>query len=220
MYYGMILVCMAIISLVDIFIVSPHFAFDAWFGSTAVFIILSVIIIVAAVIIIDAITATFVRWCLPKSLFTEDKKGFMAGKKECRFYEKIGIKKWKDKIAELGMFTNFRKNKISDPKNPEYIKRYIMEANYGVSVHLTGIIFGFAVIFVYPLKYWLCFGLPIAIVNAFYNAMSLIILRYNLPKLHTLYKFNMRHKKADEPKAEQKTPEETAESEAAATETK
>ena len=39
-----------------------------------------------------------------------------------KIYNKLKVKKWKDKIPEIGHFTGFRKNKISDPKNPEYIK--------------------------------------------------------------------------------------------------
>ena len=159
------------------------------------YIIVAVIISTVSVIIVDGIFSTIVRRCLPKKWFNVDKKGFSAKKQECRFYEKIGIKKWKDKVLELGMFTNFRKNKISEPSNNEYVSRYILEANYGIVCHVACVIFGFLIIFIYPLKYALCFGIPVAIVNAVLNLLPLFILRYNLPKLHTLYKFNARREK-------------------------
>lgn len=193
MYYLFILISMAIISVVDIFCI-PAVKETAWY--VIGFVCLSTF----AVVVIDLIFAGIVRWILPVKFFSHDKTSFSAGKKECRFYEKLGIKKWKDKIPELGKLTNFRKNKIRDPKNNEYVKRYITEANYGVAVHISGIIFGFAVVLV-NLKYWYCIGLPIAVVNAIYNALSLFILRYNLPKLHTLYKLNERRERLEKRRA-------------------
>ena len=98
-------------------------------------------------IIIDLIMAFFVRWVLPKKFFNVDKKWFSASKKEQRFYEYLGVKKWKDKTLELGALTNFRKNKIVNPKENDYIERFIIESNYGVLVHLSCVIFGFLIVF-------------------------------------------------------------------------
>lgn len=195
MYYLFIIISMAVISVVDIFCI-PAVTETAWY------VIGFVCLTTLAVVIIDLIFAGIVRWILPVKFFSPDKTSFAAGKKECRFYEKLGIKNWKDKIPELGKLTNFRKNKIRDPKNNEYVKRYITEANYGVAVHISGIIFGFAVVLV-NLKYWYCIGIPIAVVNAVYNALSLFILRYNLPKLHTLYKLNERRERLEKRRAEE-----------------
>lgn len=174
---------MAVIAVFDMIFAAPVFGFDAKF------VVLGVILNVVAVIAADGITAFVIRWLLPEKWFGGDKVGFAAGKKEARFLEKTGIKKWKDKIPELGMFTAFRKNKISDPKNNEYVKRYILEANYGVVIHAASMFAGFVIIFLAP-KYKWCFGVPVAIVNVVYNGLSLAILRYNLPKLHRLYKIN------------------------------
>lgn len=174
---------MAVIAVFDMIFAAPVFGFDAKF------VVLGVILNVVAVIAADGITAFVIRWLLPEKWFGGDKVGFAAGKKEARFLEKTGIKKWKDKIPELGMFTAFRKNKISDPKNNEYVKRYILEANYGVAIHAASMFAGFAIIFLAPMYKW-CFGVPVAIVNVVYNGLSLAILRYNLPKLHRLYKIN------------------------------
>lgn len=174
---------MAVITVFDMIFAAPVFGFDAKF------VVLGVILNVVAVIAADGITAFVIRWLLPEKWFGGDKVGFAAGKKEARFLEKTGIKKWKDKIPELGMFTAFRKNKISDPKNNEYVKRYILEANYGVAIHAASMFAGFVIIFLAPTYKW-CFGVPVAIVNVVYNGLSLAILRYNLPKLHRLYKIN------------------------------
>lgn len=186
LYAIIIIISMAIISLLNIIFSAPVF------GISPAYIICAVIISTVAEIILNGIFAFIVRWLLPEKWFSVEKLGFSASKKECRFYEKIGIKKWKNKVIELGCFTNFRKNKIVDPNNAEYIKRYIVEANYGIACHATIILFSSLVIFVYPLKYRYCFGLPVAIVSIFLNLLPLFILRYNLPKLHALYKFNLK----------------------------
>lgn len=147
------------------------------------------------VILIDGLVALVVRRLLPSKWFRGLFKVYTAGKKEIRFYERIGIKKWKDKVLELGVFTNLNKSKIEDPKNNEYVIKYITEANYGVVCHLAGIIFGFLAIFCCPINLWLTIGLPVSIVSAVLSALPIFILRYNLPKLHSLYKLNERLKK-------------------------
>lgn len=156
---------------------------------------LAVVLLVVIEIVIDIIFATIVRWIMPEKFFSIDKLYFSASKKEMRFYEKIGIKKWKDKALELGAVTGFRKNKLYSPNDNEYVKRFILEANYGIMVHVYCIVFGFLVMLAnlfYPFVY---VTLPIAIVNLVFNLLPIFILRYNLPKLHSLYKFNLRKQK-------------------------
>lgn len=190
MYYLFIVFATVIISLINIFFVAEAKGFTKL--NVAVFVVLSVLL----VIVVDGIVAFIVRWLLPKKWFSliNEKKG--ASKKERLLLEKLGIKKWKDKIPELGSFAGFRKNKLVDPKNNEYVFRFIAEINYGIAVHRLSIIFGFLIIFMFPLSLWLSVGLPIGIINGFYNLLSLEILKYNLPKLIVLYKFNNK-KKAD-----------------------
>ena len=50
----------------------------------------------------------------------------------------------------------------------------------------TNAIFGFLVIFCFPLKLVFCFGLPISIVNAILSLLPYMILRYNIPRLHRM----------------------------------
>jgi glycosyl-4,4'-diaponeurosporenoate acyltransferase len=143
----------------------------------------------AAVVAIDAFVATLSR-LLPKKWLPEDGKAFVVNAKEKSFYEKLKIRKWKDKIPELGHFTGFRKNKLNDGKNPEYIKRFLLESRYGAVVHFCSCIFGFCILlpFSFLPAYWWAIALPVAIVNAFLNLPSLFILRYNSYKLTILYK--------------------------------
>ena len=166
------------------------------FNESAWNIVFCVSVSVVAAIVIDSIFATIIRWLLPKKLFSVDKTLFSASKKERRFYEKLGIKKWKDKVIELGVFTGFRKNKIAEPANNEYVARYIIEANYGVVVHIACVFCGYAVCFVFP-AHAVSVGLPVGFVNMVLNVLPLMILRYNLPKLHTLYRINAKRAKTE-----------------------
>ncbi len=187
MFYAFtIVICMAIISVINIFTTAKIYDYAFWE------IIVWTTVSTISVIIIDGIFATVARRLLPAKWFTIEKKGYCASKKECKFYEKIGIKKWKDKVLELGMFTNFRKNKIADPSNNEYVAQYIIESNYGVICHLLGVIFGVGATFCCPMNLWLTVGLPVVLVNIVLSTLPIFILRYNLPKLHTLYKLNER----------------------------
>jgi hypothetical protein len=124
----------------------------------------------------------------------KDKKFFNVSKREQKFYEKLGIRAWKDKVLELGGLGGFSKSKIDDPNSPEYIQKFLYESYKGELDHIAGMIAGFLVIFIFPLKFAWFVGVPIAIVNAFINSMSLMILRYNTPKLKTLHKRAMRTK--------------------------
>ena len=66
----------------------------------------------------DGLWAFIIRRAFPEKWFSYERKGFFdVPKKECKFYEKIGIKKWKDHVLELGMFTAFDKKAISAPDN-------------------------------------------------------------------------------------------------------
>lgn len=188
-YILTIIISMGIIAGVNIAINHLFFNMQIWF------IIVAVIVATIAVIAVDGIFATIIRRLMPEKWFAREKKFFQVSKKEARFYEKLGVKRWKDKVIELGMFTNFRKNKVREPNNNEYVGRYILEANYGIIIHIVCVIVGYLIIFFYPLEYWLCFGMPVATVNAFLNLLPVFVLRYNLPKLNTLFRINEKRAK-------------------------
>lgn len=185
-YLFTIVLCMATIVVINAFVLPQGLVFTVWELS------FWTVVCTIYVIVIDGIFATIVRRLLPSKWFSVQKKRFIAGRKECLFYEKIGIKKWKEKVLELGAFTSFRKNKIAEPNNAKYLERYIVEANFGIVCHLAGIVFGIGAIFCVPKSLWLSVGVPVVVVNTILSALPTFILRYNLPKLHTLYKFNLR----------------------------
>lgn len=141
---------------------------------------------VAIVMTIDALVATVAR-LLPKACARHEAKIFIVSAKEKRFYEKLKIRKWKDKIPEIGQFTGFRKNKIAEPKNLEYLDRFLLEACYGEIGHFFSVLLGFFLLLFFPLtELWWAISVPVAVVNGLMNLPSLFILRYNSYKLKFL----------------------------------
>jgi len=151
-----------------------------------IFIILAGILTSIGVIAIDGLTATIVRRCFPEKWFDYKVKFHQVGKKECKFYEALGIKGWKDKVIELGMFTSFSKKEIQEPANREYMERFILESNYGVWCHLVNAIAGFLIMLCLPHNLVLRMGLPAGIINFVLSMLPFMILRYNLPRLHRI----------------------------------
>ena len=191
LYLSIIFIAMALICFGNILFNPQVFeCFEVW-------LMVAVSIGVVFEFAIDGIFAALVR-LFPRQWFQPDRKFFQVNKKERNFYEKIGIKSWKDKFWELGATGGFRKNKIKEPNSPEYQHWFLVESNMGIVMHIVDVFVGFAVMFIFPLKYALPIGLPIALVNAVLNILPIMILRYNLPKLNVAYKRAMRLKERKE----------------------
>ena len=129
-------------------------------------------------------------------------KFFLVTAKEKSLYERWSIRKWKDRIPEIGHFTGFRKNKIADPKSAAYIERFLMESRYGEVGHLlscpTGALIFLAQIIPFVPAYWwgVCTG--ITLVNAVLNLLPVFVLRYNYYKLRILHSSLLKKERATE----------------------
>lgn len=144
------------------------------------------------VMLLDALTAAICRF-LPKRVVSPEKGIFQVSAKEKKFYEKLKIRKWKDKVPEIGQFTGFRKNKIDDPKNVEYLDRFLLEICYGEVGHLASCVTSYLILLLFPVyKLWFALAIPVATVSALLNLPSLFILRYTSYKLRVLRKNALR----------------------------
>lgn len=181
LYLLTILFCVAILISLNILFSVPFFGFNGGY------VFFAVTISLIGVIVIDGIIA-FLSHRLPKKCVNPFLKIFLVSKKEKLFYEKLGVKYFKNYLPDLGFLCNFRKRKIEQPKNKEYIFKYLQESCYGEIGHNISAIFGFLVIFILPLDYVYCFGIPIGVVNVVLNIMPTIALRYNRYKLINIYK--------------------------------
>lgn len=189
LYLSVIGIAVVLICGFDILVMAPIMDVSAWFF------VLAVLASTVYQIAIDGLFA-FICERIPDK-WVKNKKFFDVSKKEQHFYEKIGIKKWKDKVLELGSLGGFSKSKIDDPNNPEYAEKFLTESYKGEVDHILGMIMGFTVIFIFPLKFAWMVGVPVAIVNVFLNLLSTMILRYNTPKLKVLHKRALRNKERE-----------------------
>ncbi len=189
LYIVIILLCWAAFAAVEC-LTLPYTYFQA-LGWT--------VLATAAVVALDALTATVSR-LLPAKWLPENAKVFCVGAKEKRFYEKLRIRKWKDKIPEIGHFTGFRKNELGDTKSLVYIERFLLESRYGEVGHFFSCIVGFLIMLPLPFlpAWWWAISLPVALVNVFLNLPSLFILRYNSYKLEILYQSTKKKQEREE----------------------
>lgn len=148
---------------------------------------------VIAVIAWDGLMAFIIRRALPMSWFSPGKKIFQVSKKEKKFYQSIKIKSWKDKIPELGGFTSFHKNELSSSNDVEYLKRFIIESNYGVIIHIENAFLGF-LIFLIPLCSAPSIWVPIFAVNFVLSVLPVFVLRYVTHTLNRLYEKQIKSK--------------------------
>ena len=146
------------------------------------FVFLQPVIIIAW----DGLGAYIVHWILPGKWFSADSNFVAVSKKECQIYEKLGIKYWKDHVLELGFLGGFSKKKVSDPKDPEYIKLFIQECNVGSTVHLVNFFQGIVLLFVFPHDFVKYFVVTAVCINAFLSLLPIMVLRYNIPRLRRL----------------------------------
>ena len=180
LYLSIVFVAMALISAFNIMFGSYSFDNYQWWT------ILAVVISVIVEIAISGVGSLCVERVSDR-YFTPDRKLYVVSKKEQKFYEKMGIKSWKDKILELGALSGFRKNKLNDT-SAAYLYKFIIQSNKGMLGHLINLPLGFLVIFILPLKYAWRIGFPIACVGFVLNLLPVFVLRYNLPKLGVGYK--------------------------------
>ena len=146
--------------------------------------IIGTVIAPVALIAWDGVVATFIRRALPAKWYDYKVEWRKVSDKECKFYDALNIKAWKDKVLELGVFTSFSKKKIANPRSREYMEQFILECNYGWSIHLWNAILGFLLIPVYPAAFRLPVILPACCINFVLSMLPFMILRYNLPRLH------------------------------------
>ena len=139
-----------------------------------------------AVFLLDALTAFLIRR-LPGSWFAPGRPFFRVGAREKRFYRRIRIQRWVDRVPELGGFTGFHKDRLASATDREYLRRFLLESNYGVVIHLVNALCGILLPFLPWIgrRFWV--AVPVGAVNAFLSLLPVFLLRNNTPVLLRLY---------------------------------
>lgn len=159
--------------------------------------LLVTVIAAAAVFIIDAISALAIRRLTPKKWYTPNNDIFNVSKKERNFYRALKIKEWKDMVPELGGFTDFHKDKLESPNDPVYLERFIVEANYGIMIHLANAALGLFIAFI-PICSSVTVWVPVFLVNLILSLLPVAILRYTSYTLQNLYRRCKRRESKEE----------------------
>lgn len=172
LYFSVIGAAMAIISAINIV-----FYTASWYN-----VIIAVTLCTAAQFALDGLIAAIINR-LPDRFFSTDNRFFNVSEKEQKLYKKLKVRRWKDKVWELGGLGGFSKKSLENPNSPAYIERFIIECNKGVLTHRLSFPIGFLPMLFLPNIYALSIALPVAAVNLFLNILPTLALRYNTPKL-------------------------------------
>ena len=125
---------------------------------------------------------------LPDRFFDVDNPLFDVSARERELYKRLKVRRWKDKVWELGGLGGFSKKALASPDDPAYIRRFIIECNKGVVTHRIAYPLGFLVMLTLPNICALTVALPTALVNLFLNILPTLALRYNTPMLKSVLK--------------------------------
>ncbi|MBE6629016.1 MAG: hypothetical protein E7629_08830 [Ruminococcaceae bacterium] len=177
LYFTIIGAAMALISAVNIVLQAAPWHL----------VILSVILCTALQFVLDGIVAATVS-TLPDRWFGANNPLFLVAEKEKKLYKKLKVRRWKDKVWELGGLGGFSKRELKEPDNPRYIEKFLIECNRGTVTHRLSYPIGFLAMLAVgsPLRFTV--AIPVATVNLFLNVLPTLVLRYNAPMLRSLLK--------------------------------
>lgn len=153
----------------------------------------------AAAFGLDAICALATRWLIPEKKMNPFSRVFRVHRSERRFYVKIGIRRWKDKIPETGgLLVGFSKSAVADRRDNAYLLKFLKETCYAELMHTVSIPFGFLVLLLSlvwnTIPHFIGrFALPVACVNAVLQLLPIFVQRYVRPFLLSAYQWNERH---------------------------
>lgn len=137
------------------------------------------------------IVVAFAVHKLPRKLFSPYRRIFNIPKAEDKLHSLLLVRKWKDKIPELGQLCNFKKDRLSGTKS-EYLYVFLEETCYAEMIHLLMGIVGFAVMFINPMRLWVYYPLQLCVFNLILNLPPILVQRYNRPKLIRIYEIRKR----------------------------
>ena len=123
---------------------------------------------------------------LPKRLYNPFAKFYQTRPWQTNVCLALGVRRWKDKVPELGKLGGFRKDHL-DNLNPDYLYHFLQEAAFGEAEHWVSVLMSWT-IFLIPMPYRLTVGLPYCVLNIILNTMSAMIQRYLRPKMIAVYR--------------------------------
>ena len=177
LYLTTIGIAMAIIAALNIL-----FGTAAWY-----YVIIAVVWCTALQFALDGLLAILINK-MPDKWFGTDNPLYRVSDTERELYKKLKVRLWKDKVWELGGLGGFSKKNLTEPDDPAYIEKFIIECNKGVLTHRLSYPIGFLAMLTLPNVCALTIALPVALVNLYLNILPTLALRYNTPMLQGILK--------------------------------
>ena len=177
LYLTTIGIAMAIIAALNIL-----FGMAAWY-----YVIIAVVWCTALQFALDGLLAILINK-MPDKWFGTDNPLYRVSDTERELYKKLKVRLWKDKVWELGGLGGFSKKNLTEPDDPAYIEKFIIECNKGVLTHRLSYPIGFLAMLTLPNVCALTIALPVALVNLYLNILPTLALRYNTPMLQGILK--------------------------------
>ena len=175
LYLSIIGAAMLIISAVNIF-----FGIGAWY-----FVLLAVVWCTLLQFALDGLIAIIINK-MPDGWFAIDNPHYRVTERERELYKRLNVRRWKDKVWELGWLGGFSKRELREPGNLSYLEKFIIECNKGVLTHRLSYPVGFLAMLTLPGVCAYTVALPVALVNLFLNILPTLALRYNTPMLKAI----------------------------------
>lgn len=177
LYLTTIGIAMAIIAVCNIL-----FQTAPWY-----YVVIAVIWCTALQFALDGLLAILINK-MPDKWFGVDNALYRVTPRERELYKKLKVRLWKDKVWELGGLGGFSKKNLTEPDDPAYIEKFIIECNKGVLTHRLSYPIGFLAMLTLPNICSLTIALPVALVNLYLNILPTLALRYNTPMLQGILK--------------------------------
>ena len=175
LYLTTIGIAMAVVAAVNM-IFKP----ESW-----LYIVISVFWCTALQFALDGLIAILIR-ITPDRYYGTENKHFEVSPFSKKLGKLLHVRKWKDKVWELGGMGGFSKRSLVDPNDPEYIEKFIIECNKGVVTHRLSYPIGFLAMLTLEGEWAFTVALPIAAVNLYLSILPTLVLRYNTPALKRL----------------------------------
>ncbi|MCL2821696.1 MAG: hypothetical protein FWD86_00645 [Firmicutes bacterium] len=207
-----VLFFVAVLASVSAIFVAPALDMSPWYA------VFSVLAFTVIIFISNIVIAVLLR-LLPLRFFAPRLKLFHSIKSERRFWEKLGIKRWKIIVPDvLNILKIFDKSKLKSSSDQEYLYRYLCEMGWAELMHIFGFFVGYAAIFIpigwlftgdlaisqitgehiiWTLQHAVPFVLPLALLNSFVNLLPICVQRYNRPVILKLYRRSLKQNGTD-----------------------
>lgn len=144
------------------------------------------LVISFAWVLLPSLALLFLVRLMPNSWF--NCRIFNVSKSEYKFYDKLKIRSWKDKVPECGKLVNFKKSKLADPKDDNYMYKFVKETIYAEVLHGGSIITSIIGFLFVPNSVKLTMGLPIMVLYILVNLPSFMIQRHTRYRLKKVIK--------------------------------